>query len=167
MISGSTELAFESSPNRSPVRSADVFQYFFGQMDTECDVDHIQTILNIVHFWIHRIGGRIGTEPMARIICWRFPNFFRSVGHRMRRWLRTNSFEHCTTSGPPNRQWNRGRIDHQSDLLTILKFFRPDGHRMRCWLLTNSFEHCTISGSTESASNRYQIDGQSNIRQGV
>ncbi len=29
-------------------QSVDDFQNFFGQMDTECNVDHIQTVLNIV-----------------------------------------------------------------------------------------------------------------------
>ena len=40
----------ESGPNRSPEPSADDFQNFFVQMDTECDVDHVQTVLNIVRF---------------------------------------------------------------------------------------------------------------------
>ncbi len=43
-ISGSTESAAESGPNRSPEASADDFQSFFEQMGTECDVDHVQTV---------------------------------------------------------------------------------------------------------------------------
>ncbi len=49
-ILGSTESAVLSGPNRSSEQSADDCQYFFGQMDTEYDVDHVQTVLNVVRF---------------------------------------------------------------------------------------------------------------------
>ncbi len=47
---GSTESANESGPNRSTEIPADDFQTFFGQMDTECDVDRVETVLSIARF---------------------------------------------------------------------------------------------------------------------
>ncbi len=48
MISGSTESAVVSRPNRSPEPSADDFDIFFTQMNAEYDVDRVETVLNIV-----------------------------------------------------------------------------------------------------------------------
>ncbi len=38
----------------------------FGQMNTECDVDYVKTVLDMYDFQIHRIGRRIGTKSPMR-----------------------------------------------------------------------------------------------------
>ncbi len=51
-IPGSTESGFESGPNWSPerFRTPDDLAFFFALMNNGCDVNHAETVLNIVRF---------------------------------------------------------------------------------------------------------------------
>ncbi len=87
-------------------------------------------------------------------IRWWFPEFFRPDGHRMRRWPRRNSFEHCTTFESTESAVELVRIDRQRYLLTIFKLFSARWTPNATLTTYKQFEHCTISGSTESGPNR-------------
>ncbi len=106
-------------------QSVDDFQNFFGQMDTECDVDRIQTVLNdfrildrqnhlltILKVFSARWTPNAmlttykqlahcaiprSTESIARTICWRFWLFFFAQMNAC--WPCRNSLEQCTISG--------------------------------------------------------------------
>ncbi len=75
-ISGCTDSADESVPNRRSEWSVDDFDNFFVQMDAKCDVYHLETVLNIVRFpdAPNRPSNRYRIDDHTA--CCRFSNFF-------------------------------------------------------------------------------------------
>ncbi len=100
-----------------------IFKVFSPRWTPSAMLTPYKQFWTLCQFRVHRIGSRIRSQSIARAICWRFSTFFRPDEHRMRRCPCTSTFEHCTTSGPPNRQSNRVRIDRQNEPLMIFDIF--------------------------------------------
>ncbi len=95
--SSSADLTFDDFVDLD--QSVDDFQNFFGQMDTECEVDYAQTVLNIVRFSDppNRPTNRNRIDRQNHLLT--ILTFFRPYGRRMWCWPCRNIFEHCTITG--------------------------------------------------------------------